>query len=145
MFKLKELTADTITPDETKRCQMLFDYLLGHEETFLEEKRLSEHVDKEHPLLINQMFKDRDQIRQNNRHLIFALEILIQQINFNWTIENKTKLIKAIVNTSNEQLITYQPNSAQEDHRLANSFTNYIKKRDSANQGHKKLKASISI
>ncbi|WP_341763533.1 hypothetical protein [Candidatus Tisiphia endosymbiont of Beris chalybata] len=148
MFKLKELTTDTITPDETKKCQTLFDWILGHEEQRLENQRILEQKEKKHSLLIEQMFKDREKIKQNNNNLLFALNVLVQQVNSYWDIENQGKLIKAVINTDNDQLITFKFNekdNSKEHQKLARSFTDYIQKRDNSKLAHKKLKKSISI
>ena len=147
MFKLKPSVPDVITSDEVKKCQILFDCLLGNEEKFLKEQHLSGQTDKKHPMLIEQMFTDRNQITQDNKMLISALRVLIQQVNSHWTVENKAKLIKAIITTGSEQLVTFLPNETsvrKEDQKLACSFSDYIKKRENASQAHKKLKASIS-
>ncbi|MHC0449330.1 MAG: hypothetical protein ACRY3E_04490 [Candidatus Lariskella arthropodorum] len=134
MFRLSRTT---ITQDTMPKYQKLFDYLLSQE---------NKSIESEVPPIVSAMLKERDKIKLDGNMLISALDMLINRVNNFWNVEDKAKLIKVIVNTNNDQLVTFATaeNPAPEHQKLAKSFSDYVQNRNNATQMHDKLKRSFT-
>ena len=99
MFRLSRTA---ITQDEMQKCKKLFDYLLSQENKSIELEGRSEM-----PPIVSAMLKERDKIKLDGSMLISALGILITRVNNFCNVEDKAKSIKVIVNTNNDQLVTF--------------------------------------
>ncbi len=142
MFELKEITAETMTDREREGCKLLFDCIARQVKHRLKSEK------KGPSFIIAAILKEQNTIPTNQDNLIKALKLLLTEVNKNWNITDKTKLIITIVNSGNEELIKFQPSKYQitkEEIRLTQSYDENIVRRNKAAQSHKKLKESLTI